>query len=115
MIEWPEREKEPTKYWFSTLPGETSLKALVRLAKIRWRIERDYEELKGEIGLDHFEGRSWRGFHHHASLCIAAYAFLMTERLFFSGPPTGEGASVLQESALPEDYRPRGSPPMRAA
>ena len=65
----------PTKYWLSTLAEATTLADLVGLAKLRWRIERDYRELKQEIGLDHFEGRGWRGFHHHASLCIAAYGF----------------------------------------
>ena len=54
--------------------------ALVDLAKLRWRIERDYQELKQELGLGHFEGRSWRGFHHHATMCIAAYGFLISEQ-----------------------------------
>ena len=72
LIEWPKTESEPTKYWLSTLPVKTSLKSLVKTAKHRWIIERDYEELKQELGLGHYEGRSWRGFHHHATLCIAA-------------------------------------------
>jgi SRSO17 transposase len=72
LIEWPRAEPEPTKYWLSTLPVTTSVPDLVRLAKLRWRIERDYQELKDELGLDHFEGRGWRGFHHHGALCIAA-------------------------------------------
>ncbi len=80
VIEWPRGETEPTKFWLSTMPGNTPADQLVRLATIRWRIERDYEELKQEIGLDHFEGRGWRGFHHHGVLCIAAYAFLAAER-----------------------------------
>ncbi len=80
LIEWPASEKEPTKYWLSSLPEEIGFRRLVDLAKLRWRIERDYQELKQEIGLGHFEGRGWRGFHHHASLCIAAYGFLMCER-----------------------------------
>ena len=72
---------EPTKYWLSTLAGQTSPSArVVDLAKLRWRIERDYQELKQEVGLGHFEGRGWRGFHHHATLCIAAYGFLISER-----------------------------------
>ena len=71
LIEWPEGESAPTKYWLSTLPADTSMVMLVRWAKVRWRIERDYEELKQEFGLDQFEGRGWRGFHHHATLCIA--------------------------------------------
>ncbi len=81
LIEWPKAEVEPTKYFLSTLPADTPIKELVRLAKLRWRIERDYQELKQELGLGHFEGRNWRGFHHHATLCIAAYGFLVTERL----------------------------------
>lgn len=80
LIEWPRGEAAPTKYWLSTLPPTTPRTAFVRVAKLRWRIERDYQELKDELGLDHFEGRGWRGFHHHASLCIAAYAFLAAER-----------------------------------
>jgi len=86
LIEWPKRESEPTKYWLSTLPVKTSLKSLVKIAKHRWIIERDYEELKQELGLGHYEGRSWRGFHHHATLCIAAYGFLTGERNRF--PPS---------------------------
>lgn len=86
LIEWPMEESEPTKYWLSTLPAETSLQSLVFTAKLRWRVERDYQELKDEIGLDHFEGRSWRGFHHHASLCIATYAFVVAERTRLSPP-----------------------------
>ena len=76
LIEWPEGEEVPTKYWFSTLPANIALRELVNIAKLRWRIERDYHELKQEVGLGHFEGRGWRGFHHHATLCIAAYGFL---------------------------------------
>ena len=87
LIEWPRAEKEPTKYWVSTLPLNTKLKALIKMAKHRWIIERDYEELKQELGLGHFEGRNWRGFHHHATLCIAAYGFLVAERTRFSPLP----------------------------
>jgi SRSO17 transposase len=87
LIEWPRGEKEPTKYWLSTLPPATKLKALVKMAKHRWIIERDYQELKQELGLGHFEGRNWRGFHHHATLCIAAYGFLVAERNRFSPLP----------------------------
>ena len=86
IIEWPEGEPAPTKYWLSTLPEDTPLEGLVDTIKLRWRIERDYEELKSELGLAHFEGRGWRGFHHHASLCIAAYGFLVLERSAF--PPS---------------------------
>jgi SRSO17 transposase len=80
LIEWPEDEKEPTKYWFATLPENIPFVELVDLAKLRWRIERDYQDLKQELGLGHYEGRGWRGFHHHATLCIAAYGFLISER-----------------------------------
>src|SRR5215203_1272685 len=81
LIEWPQGEKEPTKYWLSTLPEDISFARMVSFAKLRWRIERDYQELKQELGLGHYEGRGWRGFHHHASLCIAAYGFLVAERI----------------------------------
>ena len=80
LIEWPDGEDAPTKYWFSTLPANIAFAQLVDTAKLRWRIERDYQELKQEVGLGHFEGRGWRGFHHHATLCIAAYGFLISER-----------------------------------
>ncbi|HEY6372101.1 MAG TPA: IS701 family transposase [Candidatus Sulfotelmatobacter sp.] len=109
LIEWPKQESEPTKYWFSTLPAETKLKELVRLAKQRWIIERDYEELKQELGLGHYEGRGWRGFHHHATLCIAAYGFLVAERSRFS--PSARARKVdLPVSPMPPKFRPRGSP-----
>ena len=89
LIEWPEGEEEPTKYWLSTLPEDIAFEALVDTAKLRWRIERDYEELKSELGLAHFEGRGWRGFHHHATLCIAAYGFLIRERAALPPQPLG--------------------------
>ena len=84
LAEWPRGAEEPTKYWLANLPAETMLEELVRLAKHRWIVERDDLELKQELGLGHFEGRSWRGFHHHATLCIAAYGFLVAERSLFS-------------------------------
>lgn len=109
LIEWPKKESEPTKYWLSTLPEKTSLKSLVKIAKHRWIIERDYEELKQELGLGHYEGRSWRGFHHHATLCIAAYGFLISERNRF--PPSVRAGHIgLSAPELPPDFRPRGSP-----
>ena len=77
LIEWPEGEAEPAKYWLATLPEDITFEALVDFAKLRWRIERDYQELKQELGLGDYEGRGWRGFHHHATLCIAAYGFLI--------------------------------------
>lgn len=109
LIEWPKEEPEPTKYWLSTLPVKTSLKSLVKMAKHRWLIERDYEELKQELGLGHYEGRGWRGFHHHATLCIAAYGFLVSERNRFS-PSARVGDVGLSAADPPPDFRPRGSP-----
>src|SRR5690242_11211182 len=103
---WPEGEEGPTHYWLSTLPEAATLEELVATAKLRWRIERDFEELKQELGLGHFEGRGWRGFHHHASLCIAAYGFLAAERCRFS-PPGWRPEPEAPER--PADYRPRGS------
>jgi SRSO17 transposase len=108
LIEWPEGEEAPTKYWFSTLPANIAFHQLVDTAKLRWRIERDYQELKQEVGLGHFEGRGWRGFHHHATLCIAAYGFLVSERETI--PPSGARSTRLfKEITIPETYRPRGS------
>ena len=102
LVEWPSGEKEPTKYFLSTLPEDVAIEVLVDTAKMRWRIERDYEELKSELGLAHFEGRSWRGFHHHACLCIAAYGFLIRQRAAF--PPSSTGKS--EEHALSRYRRP---------
>lgn len=114
IIEWPKDAAEPSKYWLSTLPEATPLRALVDMAKLRWRIERDYQDLKQEIGLGHYEGRGWRGFHHHATLCIAAYGFLISERGAI--PPSRPSNSDRRKAlGLPADYRPRGSPdPNRA-
>jgi SRSO17 transposase len=85
LSEWPRDEPAPTKYYLSSLPATTALRTLVGFGKLRWRIERDYQELKGELGLDHFEGRTWNGFHHHVALCAAAHAFLALRRALF--PP----------------------------
>jgi SRSO17 transposase len=109
LIEWPTGESEPTKYWLSTVPVDIALVDLVHLAKHRWIIERDYQELKQELGLGHFEGRGWRGFHHHATLCIAAYGFLVAERNLFS-PSARTGNLGLPTPQSPPDFRPRGSP-----
>jgi SRSO17 transposase len=115
LVEWPKGAGEPTKYWLLTLEAASSLKRLVSTAKLRWRIERDYQELKDELGLDHYEGRGWRGFHHHATLSIAAYAFLVRERGLF--PPRGVGSRPkLQVPGVPGGFRPRGAPdPTRTA
>jgi SRSO17 transposase len=106
----------PTKYFLSTLSKNTSLRQLVRRVKLRWRIERDYEELKQELGLTHYEGRGWRGFHHHATLTIASYAFLVAERGRFSPSGTGNGTLQRKAARVPGGFRSRGSPdPARAA
>jgi SRSO17 transposase len=114
LIEWPSQEAEPTKYWLSTLPENMKLRDLVRLAKHRWIVERDYQELKQELGLGHYEGRGWRGFHHHATLCIAAYGFLVAERSRFS-PSARAGQVDLPVPEMPLKFRPRGSPGTRGA
>jgi SRSO17 transposase len=108
LIEWPAGEKEPTRYWLSTLPAGTGLQELVAITKARWRIERDFRELKQEIGLGHYEGRGWRGFHHHASLCIAAYGFLVAERCRFP-PERRLDRERLPVPARPAGFRPRGA------
>jgi SRSO17 transposase len=108
LIEWPDGDAEPAKYWFSNLARRTTLKRLVRIAKARWWIERDYQELKQELGLGQFEGRNWRGFHHHASLCIAAYGFLIAERCLF--PPQRHFIRRrIETPVLPAGFRPRGA------
>jgi SRSO17 transposase len=108
LIEWPEGASEPDHYWLSTLPADISLERMVDQAKLRWRIERDYLELKQEVGLGHYEGRGWRGFHHHATLCVAAYGFLISEKETI--PPSGHPRTWRgTKSALPDGYRPRGS------
>ncbi len=114
LIEWPKGEKEPTKYWLSTLPPDIAFERMVNLAQLRWRIERDYQELKQELGLGHFEGRGWRGFHHHATLCIAAYGFLISERETI--PPSGPRSVAWRpQLAIPTDYQPRGAAVENAA
>jgi SRSO17 transposase len=109
IVEWPKSEKEPTKFWLSTLPEDMVFERMIDIVMMRWRIERDYQELKQEVGLGHFEGRSWRGFHHHATMCIAAFGFLVAERGAF--PPSASRSRYIGEKpALPQGYRPRGSP-----
>jgi hypothetical protein len=115
LIEWPEGEAEPAKYWLATLPPDMPVDRLVDLANPRiksggrWRIERDYQELKQELGLGHYEGRGWRGFHHHATLCFAAYAFLIAERARI--PPSAAGDAA-DQFATPEISQ---KPPSRGA
>jgi SRSO17 transposase len=105
IIEWPEEADEPVHYWLSNLPKRLTWEAMADTVMGRWRIERDYEELKQELGLGHYEGRNWRGFHHHASLCIAAYGFLMLERL----AGNKKNATRFKAPALPAGFRPRGA------
>lgn len=109
LIEWPDGDKEPLKYFLSTAPEQASLEQMVFVAKMRWRIERDYQELKQEFGLGHYEGRGWVGFHHHATLSIAAYGFLVAERLR-SGRHIKKNAFERQVPAVSEGYVARGSP-----
>jgi SRSO17 transposase len=108
LIEWPAGTSQPSGYWLAHMPANISLKPLVSVSKHRWVIERDYEELKGELGLAHYEGRNWRGFHHHATLCIAAYGFLMAERSRFS-PSAHVGHLQLRATKLPPHFQPRGA------
>ena len=121
LIEWPEGEAKPSQYWLSTLPEGISLRRLVDIAKMRWRIERDYQELKQEIGLGHYEGRGWTGFHHHGTLCIAAYGFLISEK--GDNPPLRtrwrrEPRETCPTRRLPTPRRPRsglsGTSPTRS-
>jgi len=104
LIEWPEDEAEPTKYWLSTLPEDISFAELVDRTKLRWRIERDYQDLKQEVGLGHYEGRGWRGLHHHITLCFAAYGFLVAERATFS-PSAAPNRAAAETIAVPTRYR----------
>lgn len=104
VIEWPLTQKTPTHYWLSTLPENIPFEELIHHAKGRWMIERDYQELKSELGLSHYEGRNWRGFHHHATLCIAALGFLTIERLRGK-----KNSARFNQPALPKNFRPRGA------
>lgn len=112
LIEWPQGDEEPAKYFLCTAPQEATLEQMVFVTKMRWRIERDYQDLKQEFGLGHYEGRGWRGFHHHATLSIAAYGFLMAQRLKNHSNDVGgkKNFAKLQVLALPKDYIPRGRP-----
>jgi SRSO17 transposase len=105
IIEWAEGAEEPAHYWLSNLPQRTPWQTMANTVMSRWQIERDYEDLKQELGLGLYEGRNWRGFHHHASLCIAAYGFLILERL--NG--FKKNAARFPKSALSPGYRPRGA------
>jgi len=115
LIEWPEGDAEPAKYRLATVPPDMPFDRLVDLANPRiksggrWRIERDYQELKQELGLGHYEGRGWRGFHHHATLCIAAYAFLIAERARLSPSAAGNAADQFATLGVSQSRPPRGA------
>ena len=116
LIGWPASDAQPSKYVLSTLPEDMPINELVGAAHQRWRIERDCQDLKQDFGLGHYEGRGWRGFHHHASLSIADYGFLMAERLIADKPVGGKKNFIeRQVPALAKDYIPRGSPARAAA
>ena len=89
IIEWPEGDEQPSDYWISNLPADTAPERLARLARLRWMIELDYRQLKGELGLDHYEGRSYLGFHHHCAIVTAAHGFLTLERQQPKSPAAG--------------------------
>ncbi len=82
LVEWPEGEEAPTKFWLANLPADTDILSLVRFAKIRWWVEQGYQQLKDELGLDHYEGRSWQGWHHHVTLTMLAFGYLVLEALY---------------------------------
>jgi SRSO17 transposase len=96
LVEWPLGKPEPTKYWLSDLPETTPLVELVGLARLRWRVEQDYRELKGALGLDHFQGRGWVGWHHHVTLVSVAHGFLTLERLRGDAQTSGVGLTLWQ-------------------
>ncbi len=93
LVEWPEGESAPTKFVLSTMPVRTTLKQMVRRFKSRWRIERSYQDLKGELGLNHYEGRSFVGWNHHVSVVLACYAFLVAEQVRSFPPSAGSQSS----------------------
>jgi SRSO17 transposase len=111
VIEWPQGKPEPINFWLSNLPPEAQLKDMTDLTPQRFFGERAFRELKQELGLGHYEGRGWRGFHHHATLCTAAYGFLVAERNRFS-PSARAGYLRLPIPKVSPDFRPRGSPPL---
>jgi SRSO17 transposase len=121
--EWPPGADEPVKYWLSNLPAETPVERLVLLGKLRWRIEHDYRELKQCLGLGHYEGRSWRGFHHHVTCVSVAHAFLTLWRLGHHAEPAEAEPDDLEKASdvahpappAPHDTRARAGPPARAA
>ena len=108
LIEWPEGEPAPTRYWLARLPNKgVALANLVATAKARWRVEQDYRELKDELGLDHFEGRSWQGFHHHVALVTAAFVFLRQEQGSLASPRTKKACCRLPCRRCVDHFKPR--------
>ena len=105
--EWPEGAERPEHYWLSTLPKDTPLERLVYLAKLRWRVERDYQEMKSEVGLDHYEGRTWNGLHHHLALCSVAHGFLVLSKARWQRQQARHASlqrrAPLKKTALPEE------------
>jgi SRSO17 transposase len=100
LIEWPASQAEPEKYYLCTLPETATINDLVVAAHMRWRIERDYQDLKQDLGLGHYEGRGWTGFHHHTSLSVAAYGYLMAQRLR-TGKEVGGKKPLCNAKCLP--------------
>lgn len=114
VIKWPLAETEPTKYWLATLPESIAVKEQIRLIKLRWRVERDYQKLKQELGLGHHDGRNWRGVHRHATLSIAACGSLMKARLTGrakTNPAIRPDEPLLPLPPRPTNFIPRGSSP----
>ena len=112
LVEWPSDEKEPSRYWLSTLPEEVKLEELVRLAKIRWRIERDFQELKDELGLDHMKAEAGGAFTIMVLYVLPPMLSLSPSALGFDDPPAP--VAFLVPARLPQDFQPRGSQASRA-
>ena len=115
LIEWHEGDDEPLKYWLSTLSEDIPLERMVYEAKMRWRIERDYQDLKQDLGLGQYEGRGWRGFHHHASLSTAAYGFLLAQRLRHPDEVDGKKNSAMPRTCPTHALQASGKPAGRSA
>ena len=110
LIEWPAGAAEPRKYFLSNPPADTAINELMAAVHMRWRIERACRDLKQELGLGHYEGRGWRGFHHHAALTIAAYGFLVAERRAADRRSGTQKTFIVRQMPALPDYLPRGSP-----
>ena len=115
LIEWPDDEKEPTKFALTTLPARMAKKQIVRLFKERYRTEQVYEELKGELGLDHFEGRRFRGWHHHITVALCCYAFVVAERVRPFPPSAAGRIAIVRSLSRPERHFADSFPTVRRA